>query len=1237
MHGAPRFRLSLVLLTGLLIGVLLMTPFGKTCAAAGDRRVALLIGNTDYPKSPLKTPGNDVDLLAQTLEEMGFWVLKAKNLDLRTMKRMVLKFGQLIDLADLGLFYFAGQGAQYGGRNYLIPIGAQIDSELDLEFEALPLGRVLVEMRESKSPAKLVIVDAGYADPLGKGVKLEQSGLAQEKTLPGFLVAMTTAPGQVATPATGSVSDYAKELNQQIKKAGLNIGQAVQLATQSLAKKPGQAQTPWFSSALEGKHALAGGSTGGQNASSPSGDAAPTKTSGEIEQLLSQASQLVEQGRLDGSGGQSPAELYKKALSLDPQNQAAQAGLNRIVDLYADQAEEALAKKNLTAAWRSISAGEAVLPGSKRMAEVTAKFEKSLQPSVGGQSGGSGAAAGQSMANVPEDSQESAVMDGKFKPQDSQTASTPAQPAQPVIKPGQGEAPKGLDKGPVSLSSADLQKIALLLNQADGLLRAGRLTTPANQNAHDKYLEVLRIDPINQAAMEGLEKIVGQYVDLVNSRLKAGDRGRARTYLERAATVLPDDPRVVSLQKELQMGSMPPKQDLADQTGGGKSLSPELAAKKQKLFKQAEDLLAKGSHVLPKGSNAYEQFRQVLKLDPEDAAAKIGMERAIVAFSFQVESRILSKDYSMADFYLKQAEATIPDDPELLRLREKLDQQKGRGASGPAQTTEPDQTQASGNIKSLLGEADLMLSKGNYLEPRGKSAYDKYRQVLDLDPENEAAYQGLARIVVNLTVQAEAKIAAGDFDTADFYRKQAEIVTPGDPSLAELKQKIAKARQEAKLKPGPDNDPAKPIAHPIPNPKTDPEIERLLAQAEKYMTAGAFLRPRGKNAHTLYEQVLKLDKYNQKAREGIARIVGQYLDVVNLGIESKDYKMAGYYLQQAEKADAKDARIAPLKRQLAKLSNGEELEEPPQKGQSPAFGYSPDGRYFRDRNGVITDTRTGYQWAVGPNHATDYYEAQDWVENLKLAGGGWRLPTVNQLQQIHYPGGNPVKLSPIFPTSGWIIWSSEKSGSDDVYYDHPPYRYDFKMSIRDNADKNAKGPERVFAVRPMPSNYQSLPARTRANTVNITAAPAQTQAARKVKKAPTTRVAKSGRFTRGPDGVISDTSTGLQWLPGPDKEIDYYEAQSWIESIHNRAGGGWHMATVQDLETIAQRGVGDNNLDPIFGLSGWLVWTGQAAGPMDSSYYDSDPWMYDFRAMMRFMASRNSKGPERVLAVRRAR
>ena len=86
-------------------------------AAANDERVALEIGNDQYPADPLRNAANDAQAVAKTLSDLGFKVMIKTNADYATMRGVAVEFARVMEGATAAVFYYAGHGVQYRGQN----------------------------------------------------------------------------------------------------------------------------------------------------------------------------------------------------------------------------------------------------------------------------------------------------------------------------------------------------------------------------------------------------------------------------------------------------------------------------------------------------------------------------------------------------------------------------------------------------------------------------------------------------------------------------------------------------------------------------------------------------------------------------------------------------------------------------------------------------------------------------------------------------------------------------------------------------------------------------------------------------------------------------------------------------------------------------------------------------------------------------------------------------------------
>jgi hypothetical protein len=192
----------------ILAGIFLLSFLLQANAQTGSR-AAFLVGNAAYEfTDALDTPVQDVDLLAGVLEELGFEIHPYTNLTRREMASELAYFLSETRDADVLLFYFGGHGLQFEGRNYLVGIDGQLETEFDIEAESLALDRV-VEQFERASRTALVLVDASRENPLADKF-YEQShpatrpdltrGLAPVDSVPaGTVLSFSASPGQVVS------------------------------------------------------------------------------------------------------------------------------------------------------------------------------------------------------------------------------------------------------------------------------------------------------------------------------------------------------------------------------------------------------------------------------------------------------------------------------------------------------------------------------------------------------------------------------------------------------------------------------------------------------------------------------------------------------------------------------------------------------------------------------------------------------------------------------------------------------------------------------------------------------------------------------------------------------------------------------------------------------------------------------------------------------------------------------
>lgn len=226
---------------------------GTQPPSQSTQRIALVIGNGNYKDAPLANPVNDAKAMAQSLKQSGFSVTLLENSDMKGMQSAVRHFGdQLRAGGGVGLFYYAGHGMQIKGRNYLVPVGAAIEREDEVAYNALDAQAVLDKMDSAGNGTNILILDACRNNPFTRASRNSQQGLAPMDAPVGTLVAFSTAPGSVASDGSGQNGLYTRHLLTAMAQSGSKLEDVFKRVRAAVRKDSEGKQVPWEATSLEG-------------------------------------------------------------------------------------------------------------------------------------------------------------------------------------------------------------------------------------------------------------------------------------------------------------------------------------------------------------------------------------------------------------------------------------------------------------------------------------------------------------------------------------------------------------------------------------------------------------------------------------------------------------------------------------------------------------------------------------------------------------------------------------------------------------------------------------------------------------------------------------------------------------------------------------------------------------------------------------------------------------------------
>ena len=241
-----------------LLFVIVALSVGSAPAQA-EKRVALVIGNSNYSKvGALPNPGRDAGAMGELFRRMGF-----ERVDVRTdlgqagLRKALREFSQSVRDADIAVVFYAGHGIEVAGTNYLIPVDAVLDRDIDVEDEAVSLDRVN-QVIEPARRLRLVIVDACRDNPFAPAMRRSATrsigrGFARvEVQTQDTMIAFAAKPGTTAKDGDGANSPYTTALLRNLATPGLDIRLAMGRVRDEVLDSTGRQQEPTLFTSLGG-------------------------------------------------------------------------------------------------------------------------------------------------------------------------------------------------------------------------------------------------------------------------------------------------------------------------------------------------------------------------------------------------------------------------------------------------------------------------------------------------------------------------------------------------------------------------------------------------------------------------------------------------------------------------------------------------------------------------------------------------------------------------------------------------------------------------------------------------------------------------------------------------------------------------------------------------------------------------------------------------------------------------
>jgi uncharacterized protein len=197
--------------------------------AHAQNRVALIVGNSHYQNAPaLPSTSNDATDIAQSFERLGFAATRLIDASYEDFRHAIRKFNELTPNADIAVIYFGGHGLEVNGENWLLPVDADLRTDLDVANDAIGL-KVLMQSVGRASDLGMVILDASRSNVMAARVQRTGDtrgitrGLGRVDPAQNVLVAYASKEGTTTEDKGGRNSPYATALLKYLEQPGLDV------------------------------------------------------------------------------------------------------------------------------------------------------------------------------------------------------------------------------------------------------------------------------------------------------------------------------------------------------------------------------------------------------------------------------------------------------------------------------------------------------------------------------------------------------------------------------------------------------------------------------------------------------------------------------------------------------------------------------------------------------------------------------------------------------------------------------------------------------------------------------------------------------------------------------------------------------------------------------------------------------------------------------------------------------
>jgi formylglycine-generating enzyme required for sulfatase activity len=225
-----------------ILSIFMLLLFTAAAPGFSENKTALIIANGNYSHfSRLTNPVPEARNLSDALVRLGFQVTLLTDASKEEMLESLYNFERIMQgRGGTALFHYGGHAVQVNGKNYLIPVDADIPDELRVRTRALDLEEVMLSLDNSGSETNIVILDSCRNNPLPGISRNGARGLNVIRIKPKNSIIVYSA--EAGTTAADGV--FTPSLLEHIETPGLSFSDVIKRTRRMVFNKTNGNQIP---------------------------------------------------------------------------------------------------------------------------------------------------------------------------------------------------------------------------------------------------------------------------------------------------------------------------------------------------------------------------------------------------------------------------------------------------------------------------------------------------------------------------------------------------------------------------------------------------------------------------------------------------------------------------------------------------------------------------------------------------------------------------------------------------------------------------------------------------------------------------------------------------------------------------------------------------------------------------------------------------------------------------------